>query len=129
MFCNSVKFFPVVPCYCADKELKTVQAFQIKEEFKQFFNAQSKQQATEFFNNWQQKVVESKNVQLIKVAKMFKQHLSGLLNYITHRISNAVAESLNSRIQQLKAKARGFISPKAFRVAILFHFGKLNLYP
>ena len=110
-------------------DLKTVQAFDIKEEFKLFFKSLSIQQATDFFNQWFEKVVASKNAFLLKVAKMFKLHFEGLKNYITHRISNAVAESLNSRIQQIRAKARGFCSPTAFRVAILFHFGKLNLYP
>ena len=109
--------------------LKTVQAFDIKEEFKLFFTAQTTQHATEFFNQWFEKVSASKNAYLLKVAKMFKHHFEGLKNYITHRISNAIAESLNSRIQQIKAKARGFNSSTAFRVAILFHFGKLNLYP
>ena len=110
-------------------ELKTVQAFQMKEEFKQFFEAQTIPEATIFFNKWFLKVADSNNVQLIKVAKMFKKHFEGLINYTTHRISNAIAESLNSKIQQLKAKARGFSSPAAFRIAILFHLGKLDLYP
>ena len=109
--------------------MKTVHSFKIKEEFKQFFSAQTVQDATLFFNKWFDKVSDSQNTQLIKVAKMFKNHFQGLINYTTHRISNAIAESLNSRIQQLKANARGFNSPRAFRIAILFHLGKLDLYP
>jgi hypothetical protein len=42
---------------------------------------------------------------------------------------NFASERLNSRIQQLKEKARGFKFAAAFRMAILSHFGKLYLYP
>lgn len=111
------------------ESLKTVQAFELKEDFKQFFQSNTIQQATVFFNRWFEKVTDAKNAPLLKVAQMFKQHFEGLENYITHRISNAIAESLNSRIQQLKVKAKGFGSASAFRVAILFHFGKLSIYP
>ena len=74
-------------------------------------------------------VKESQNAQLIKVAKMFEKHFEGILSYIKHHVTNAIAEGLNSRIQQIKAKARGFKSAAAFRIAILFHLGKLYLYP
>ena len=40
-----------------------------------------------------------------------------------------MAEGINSIIQQIKANARGFKSPKAFAKAILFHLGGLDMYP
>ena len=104
-------------------------AYDLKEEFRTFFECATVEQATKLFEEWQDKVVKSKNTHLIKVATMFQNHFEGIKNYIKHRVTNAIAEGLNSRIQQLKAKARGFKSPKAFRIAILFHFGKLALYP
>ena len=81
------------------KELKTVRAFKLKEEFKLFFDAPTIDKATTFFNEWIGKVIDSGNTQLIKVATMFKKHWNGLKTYVTHRITNAIAESLNSRIQ------------------------------
>jgi transposase len=104
-------------------------AYQLKEEFKNFFNCPNAEAATQFFKHWQQSVQKSGNTQLIKVATMFDKHFTGILSYIKHQVTNAIAEGLNSRIQQLKAKARGFKSATAFRLAILFHFGKLYLYP
>jgi len=50
-------------------------------------------------------------------------------NYITHRVTNAVTEGFNSKIQMIKSCARGFRSFENYRVAILFHCGKLHLYP
>ena len=112
-----------------DKALKTVKAWTIKEDFRKFFDAKTKQEAVDFFNNWVKSIEEIENKPLLKVAKTFKNHLQGLLNYTKHRVSNAMAESVNMMIQQVKSKARGFKSAKAFRIAILFHLGDLAVYP
>ncbi len=112
-----------------DKTLKTVEAWTIKEDFKQFFDSKTVQQATDFFNNWVAKVKQSQNARLLNVAKTFENHLQGLLDYTKHRVSNAMAECMNMAIQQIKSKARGFKSAKAFRIAILFHLGNLEVYP
>jgi transposase len=112
-----------------NKAPKLVNAYELKEEFRAFFDSLTIESATQFFNQWYQKVQKSQNAQLIKVAKMFEKHRTNIFNYIKHRVTNAIAEGLNSRIQQLKAKARGFKSAAAFRIAILFHFGDLYLYP
>lgn len=112
-----------------NKTPNLVTAYQLKEEFKHFFDCTTAEVATQFFKDWQDRVQKSQNTQLIKVATMFEKHFTGILSYIKHQVTNAIAEGLNSRIQQLKAKARGFKSAAAFRIAILFHFGKLYLYP
>lgn len=112
-----------------DQKLETVKAWNLKEEFKDFFKSQTIQQATDFFNQWSAKIEQSKNTWLLKVAKTFEKHLQGLLDYTKHRASNAMAECINMAIQQVKSKARGFKSAKAFRVAILFHLGHLDVYP
>ena len=56
-------------------------------------------------------------------------HAKGILAYIKHRVTNAAAESLNARIQALKASARGFRAFKHYRNNILFHLGDLELMP
>ncbi|OQC63374.1 MAG: hypothetical protein BWX48_03291 [Verrucomicrobia bacterium ADurb.Bin006] len=48
---------------------------------------------------------------------------------LKHHITNAVTEGLNSKIQSIKAAARGFRSFRNYRIRILFFCGKLNLYP
>jgi transposase len=112
-----------------NKTPNLVTAYELKEEFKKFFDCPTAESATQFFKDWHQNVLKSQNTQLIKVAIMFEKHFTGILSYIKHHVTNAIAEGLNSRIQQIKAKARGFKSAAAFRIAILFHFGKLYLYP
>lgn len=110
-------------------ELETVAAWRLKEEFRGFFDCHSAEAATAFFQAWYERVQALGNFRLSKVANMFKEHWSGLIAYLRHRVSNGLAESVNGRIQQLKAKARGFKSWFGFRRAILFHLGQLDLYP
>jgi transposase len=66
---------------------------------------------------------------MIKVAKMLKRHFEHLITYLRHPITNAVTEGLNSKIQAIKANARGFRSFWNYRTRILFFCGKLNLCP
>ena len=62
-------------------------------------------------------------------ARMIKNHLSNILTYFNHRISNAVAGGLNSKIQTFKANARGYRSFDGFRNSILFYCGGLDMKP
>lgn len=112
-----------------DVELKTYKVWQLKEDFKNFFQSKDEQEAKAFYADWVEKAKEINNAQLLKVVKTFDNHLQGLLDYTKHKVSNAMAECINTTIQQIKCKARGFKSAKAFRIAILFHLGDLCLYP
>ena len=64
-----------------------------------------------------------------KVARMLKKHLPGLLAYVRHRITNATAEGINSKIQMLKSNARGLPKFRTLRIRVLFHCGGLDLSP
>ncbi len=111
------------------EDLQTVQVWKLKEEFKQFFQQENVFKAALFFETWTDKVIQLGNNALKKVATMMQKHWENIISYAKHKVSNAMAESVNSSIQLLKARARGFNSAKAFRKAILFHLGKLDMYP
>lgn len=49
--------------------------------------------------------------------------------WFRHRLSNAVAEGLNSKIQTLESAASGFHSFASYRVRILFFCGGLDMAP
>lgn len=66
---------------------------------------------------------------MIKVAKMLREHLWGIINTIVLRATNADLESTNAKIQALKKRACGYRNRRRFRHAILFHCAKLQLYP
>jgi len=60
---------------------------------------------------------------------MVRRYLWGIINAIILRVTNASAESMNARIQKIKAMACGFRNRARFRTAILFHTGGLSLMP
>jgi transposase len=64
-----------------------------------------------------------------RVARTTKRHADGVLRYVRHRITNGVAEGLNSTIMSIKRMAGGFRNAEHFTTAIYLHCGGLDLYP
>lgn len=112
-----------------ERNLKTARAWAYKETFAEFWDQGSAERGAAFFKQWYNTVARSKLEPLKKVARMLQEHLLGLLNYFAHPITNALTEGFNSRIQAIKANARGFRRFAAYRARILFHLGKLDMLP
>lgn len=66
---------------------------------------------------------------MLKVSKMLRKHLWGIVNAIVLRVTNAHLEATNAKVQALKKRACGYRNRRRFRDAILFHCGGLELYP
>jgi len=109
--------------------LKVARAWALKEHFRPFWDYHSKGWAKRYFEQWYSWAIRCRLEPVKKVARMLTAHIGGLLNYFDHRISNAAAEGLNSKIQTVKSNARGYRSFEGFRTSILFHCGKLNMLP
>ena len=112
-----------------DLNLKAGRAWAAKELFSKFWQYEQEGWARRFFKDWFGWVSRSRLKPMIDVARMLKRHLENLLSYFKHHITNAVTEGLNSKIQNIKASARGFRNFKNYRTRILFFCGKLDLYP
>lgn len=110
-------------------ELNVGRAWALKEAFRKFWEYGREWGALRFFKRWYFRATHSRLKPIIDVAKMLKRHLDGLLAYIEHAITNAVTEGLNSKIQTIKSNARGFRNFEHYRIAILFHCGKLDMMP
>ncbi len=110
-------------------ELKVGRAWALKETFQAFWEYKREWAARRFFDRWYFRATHSRLKPIIDVAKTLKRHLDGLLSYIEHSITNAVTEGLNSKIQSVKSNARGFRNFSHYRIAILFHCGKLDMLP
>jgi transposase len=111
------------------KGLKVGRAWTIKEMFSDLWDYRYEKAARNFFQKWYWWATHARLKPIAEVAKMLKRHLDNILTYLKHRITNAVAEGLNSKIQQVKSAARGFRNFENFRTAILFFCGKLDMYP
>jgi len=97
--------------------------------FRRFWDYCNKGSARKFFKKWFGWARRCQLKPIIKVAKMIKNHFENVIAYWEHPTTNAVTEGLNSKIQSIKANARGFRSFQNYRSHILFFCGKLDLYP
>jgi transposase len=108
-------------------DLKCAEAWAMKESMRHFWDYKYVGNARNFFEQWHDWVQEHGEEPMKKVARMLERHLPEVLNYFRHRITNAVSEGLNSKIQSIKAMARGFKAFKNYRIRILFFCGKLDM--
>ena len=112
----------------ADANYEVSKAWQVRENFKALFS-KGKLWATLSFLQWANDATKRKIKEVDKVVDMFKNHLSGVVNALLINLTNAMAERLNGKIQELKTVGRGYRTFTNFRSAILFFNGGLNLYP
>jgi transposase len=112
-----------------DLGLETGRAWAIKEALRKFWNYAYAGSARKYFEWWYGWAVRSRLKPIVEVAKRLKRHLKGLLNYVRHKVTNAMSEGFNSRVQHLKYSARGLRNFASYRRRILFFCGKLELMP
>jgi len=109
-------------------ELKTGRAWAIKELIRDLWNCPTKEAGQEHFDRWYSWAIRSRLEPIKRSARTLKKHLEQVLNYFTHRLTNALSEGLNSVIERLKQKACGYRNDANLRIAILFHCGGLDLH-
>lgn len=110
-------------------KLRAGRAWSIKEMFSEFWTYSYQASAEKFFQRWYWWATHSRLKPMAEVAKLMKRHLPNILTYLRHLITNAMMEGFNSKIQSIKANARGYRNFANYRTAILFYCGKLQLYP
>ncbi|NTV66536.1 MAG: ISL3 family transposase [Chlorobaculum sp.] len=108
-------------------EFKTSQAWALKNMFRYFWQLGDADGASFFFEYWSKRVDEVGLSPLIEVKELLERHFGNILTYFKHAITNAVSEGLNSKIQIVKASAKGFHRFESYRNRILFYCGKLNM--
>ena len=106
--------------------LHTSKAWQVKENFAMFWEQPDQARALRFFEQWEKQALKLKFPQVTTLVKTLRRYLPGLLAYQLYRITNAISEGFNSKIQAIKAAARGFRNVANYRIRILFFCGKLD---
>jgi transposase len=92
----------------------------LKEQFREFWNQTSSENARKFFDNWYEDAMKSKIHPLMKVAKTLRSYLFGLVNYFKHKITSASVEGTNNKIKTLIRQVYGFRDMEYFKLR-LFH--------
>ena len=108
---------------------KTGRAWLLKEYARSLWDYTSRGWAERAWKRWYSRAIRSRLAPFKMVARSIKKNLWGILNAIVLNANNGPAESINSKIKMIKAKARGFRNKERFKTAILFHCGGLSLYP
>jgi len=116
-------------CRLRRSTLKTSRAWAMREQAMRLWDYCYPGAAENHFRWWYRWATHSRLEPMIDKAKMLKSHLKNILTYLTHPITNALSESLNSKIEWVKYTARGFRNRDNFKTAIYFHCGGLDLLP
>ncbi|MEM7205676.1 MAG: transposase [Planctomycetota bacterium] len=109
--------------------MKVARAWAIKEAATNLWHYVRRGNAEKAWKKWIGWAVRSRIEPIKNAARSIREHLWGVVNAVTHSVTNAKLESINARIQRVKKAACGFRNRERFRAAIMFHLGGLDLYP
>ena len=109
--------------------LRVARAWAIKEMARSSWGYVRRGWAERRWKRWYNWAVRSRLEPIKQVAKMIKNHWDSVINAAVSSISNARAEGINAKIQEIKRKAHGYRNRAHFRLAIYFHLGGLDLAP
>lgn len=111
-----------------DANLKTAQAWHIKENFKVLWDYINVTDAKDLINEWITKS-RGKAIYHVNLAlKTIENHIEGISNAIVTKTTSAIHENNNKKVQEVIANGRGFKNFERFRINALFYFGKLPLF-
>lgn len=112
-----------------ESALRTARAWAIKELAMELWRYRSHAWGARAWKRWLGWALRSRLDPVVRVARMIRAHLLGILNAMVHGVTNARSEGINAKIQWIKYTSRGFRNRERFRNAIYFHLGGLDLYP
>jgi transposase len=110
-------------------DLRTARAWALKENLRRLWNYERRGRALTHWKRWRSWALRCRLDPVVKVARMLERRLPNVMTFFSHRITNAMSEALNSKLQRVKLMAAGFRSRENFKLAIYFHCGGLQLRP
>ena len=109
--------------------LETAKAWRIKETANSLWDYLYMKVAEEAWKKLLWWISHCRIPEMISVGLTVKKYFWGILNAIRLKTTNGILEAKNNCIQRIKRMACGFRNRNRFRNAILFHLGKLDLFP
>ena len=110
-------------------DLKTSRAWAIKESLRRLWQFQRLGVAKKYWKRWLDWALRSQLTPIIRAAQTLQRHIGGIFGFFENRVTNALAEGINGKIQRIKRAAHGYRNLNNFMTAIYFHCGGLELYP
>jgi transposase len=84
--------------------LKTGHAWELKEALRDLWDYQREGWALRHWKRWYFRATHSRLDPVVRAARTIHGHLDNVLTYFDHRITNALSEGINSKIQTIKKK-------------------------
>lgn len=105
------------------EELKTknvtlAQAYSMKENLRDLYNQETTENAGLYLEAWCETVEASGIYDMIEISRTVRAHRNGILSYIENQITSGIVEGLNSVIQSIKTRARGYRNITNFKTMI-----------
>jgi transposase len=106
--------------------LKTAKAWRMKETFRNVYGMKGRT-GVRGLEKWCAWAIRSRLPAMECAAKTIRRHWDGVIQYFHSSVTNAVLESINSRIQVARSRARGYRN-KSYMIDMLYLIaGKLDL--
>jgi len=107
--------------------LKTIRAYLLKEDFKNFWEYTSATWAGKFLDAWCTQVMRSRLEPMKKVAKTIRSHKQLILNWFEakNKISLGAVEGQNNKAKVVIRKSYGFKTAEILKITLYHKLGKL----
>ena len=110
------------------ENLKTAKVYQMKLIFQDIYRTiWEPEAAREAIKKWLAWAVRSRLEPVKRFAKTVKSHFAGIMRYFTSRLTTGTMEGINSRVQGIKRRARGFRNIDNFIAMIYLETAGLKL--
>lgn len=110
------------------KRLKTARAYAMRVTLQDIYEySLSRSEAEGRMKRLCSWMIRSRLEPMKELANLIRNHWIEILNYFDHGYTNAILEGMNSIIQNIKRRARGFRNDEYFKTMIYLGCGKLNL--
>ena len=110
------------------KRLKTSRAYSMRVTLQDIYESCKTREEAEpllkKLSNWMKR---SRLEPMVNMGNLLKEHWEDILNYFDNRFTNAILEGMNSIIQNIKCRARGFRNDEYFKTMIYLVCGKLDI--
>lgn len=112
----------------ASKRLKTGRAYSMRvalqDIYDQCFTREEAEQRLKKLCSW---MMRSRLQPMKDLCGMIRNHWIEILNYFEYRFTNAILEGINSIIQNIKRRARGFRNDEYFITMVYLNCSKLDI--
>lgn len=110
------------------KRLKTGRAYQMRLTLQDIYDScRTREEAEPLLKKLVSWMRRSRLEPMKSFAGLVKGHWNEILNYFDNRYTNAILEGMNSIIQNIKCRARGFRNDEYFKTMIYLVCGKLDI--